>query len=43
VIGADGPKSPKDGSSAKPLEMLKEIEQGRNNTKLLTNGSPVAA
>jgi len=43
VIGADGPKSPKDGSSAKPLEMLKQIEQGRNNTKLLTNGSPVAA
>lgn len=43
VIGADGPKSPKDGSSATPLEMLKEIEQGRNNTKLLTNGSPVAA
>ncbi|XP_010456265.1 PREDICTED: uncharacterized protein LOC104737717 [Camelina sativa] len=43
VIGADGLRSPKDGSSATPLEMLKEIEQGRNNTKLLTNGSPVAA
>ncbi|KAL1208596.1 hypothetical protein V5N11_008072 [Cardamine amara subsp. amara] len=43
VIGADGPKSPKDGSSTTPLEMIKEIEQGRNNTKLLTNGSPVAA
>ncbi|KAG7534933.1 hypothetical protein ISN45_Aa08g024300 [Arabidopsis thaliana x Arabidopsis arenosa] len=43
VIGADGPRSPKDGSSATPLGMLKEIEQGRNNTKLLTNGSPVAA
>ncbi|EFH42637.1 hypothetical protein ARALYDRAFT_496170, partial [Arabidopsis lyrata subsp. lyrata] len=43
VIGADGPRSPKDGSSATPLGMLKEIEQGRNNTKLLTNGSHVAA
>ncbi|EOA15200.1 hypothetical protein CARUB_v10028589mg [Capsella rubella] len=43
VIGADGPRSPKDGSSATPLELLKEIEQGRNNTKLLTNGSPVAS
>ncbi|ESQ42311.1 hypothetical protein EUTSA_v10015315mg [Eutrema salsugineum] len=37
VIGADGPRSPKDGSSAHRL-----VIEGRNDTELLTNGSPVA-
>ncbi|ESQ45888.1 hypothetical protein EUTSA_v10010946mg [Eutrema salsugineum] len=37
VIGADGPKSPKDRSYAHHL-----VIEGRNNTKLLKNGSPVA-
>lgn len=43
VIGVDGPRLPKDGSSAtSPLGNLKEIE-GRNNTKLLTNVSQIVA
>ncbi|KFK27568.1 hypothetical protein AALP_AA8G400400 [Arabis alpina] len=42
VIGVDGPRIPNDGSSATPLGNVKEIE-GRNNTKLITNGSQIVA